>query len=178
LSIPIIFILANYPKTSKFLSKEDRQFVADRVKHDAGRPVKQKLTCKFVRGIVADPRVWALFVPVYTILTDSAGLQWCHGIAGAGLEIFGPTIITSFGYTNVDAVLFQIPIHTASILWGLLLGYISNKTQRRCLIICINDLVGAAGLALAAFDTHKGIRLFGMFLANGGKNGHIYIDLT
>jgi len=96
-------------------------------------------------------------------------MGWCHRVAGRALGIFSPTIITSFGYTNVDAVLFGIPIHTAGILWGILLAFIADRYQHRSLLICFNIFVGTAGMALAGFDlTARNGRLAGLFLGSMG----------
>jgi len=96
-------------------------------------------------------------------------MGWCHSVAGRALGIFSPTIITSFGYTNIDAVLFAIPIHTAGIIWGIILAFIADRYQHRSSLICLNIFVGTAGMALAGFDlTARHVRLAGLFLGSMG----------
>ena len=97
-------------------------------------------------------------------------MGWCHGVAGKAIEVFGPTIITSFGYTNIDAVLFGVPIHTVGVLWGAIFAILADRYGNRCLLLCINVFVGSTGLAIAGYDNtaSKNIRLLGYYLANMG----------
>jgi hypothetical protein len=100
-------------------------------------------------------------------------MGWFHSVAGKAISIFSPTIITSFGYTNVDAVLFAIPINTAAIIWGGILAVLADRYQHRCILLCINTLVCGLGIALAGFDLdYRNIRLGGLFLGTMGTHPH------
>jgi nitrate/nitrite transporter NarK len=105
-------------------------------------------------------------------------MGWCHLVAGRAVEVFGPTIITSFGYTNVDAVLFGIPIHTVGVLWGSIFAVIADRYGGRCILLSINVCVAVAGLGLAGYDTgaSKHIRLLGYYLTNMGIMKLEYLD--
>jgi hypothetical protein len=63
-AIPIIFILADFPKDAKFLSEEDKQYIQDRLIDDAGiGPVRQApLSFKLVLEVLNDHRLWILSV--------------------------------------------------------------------------------------------------------------------
>ena len=114
---------------------------------------------------------------VHHLLYGSDGrvaMGWCHRVAGRAIAIFQPTIITSFGYTNIDAILFGIPIHTVGIIWGVLLAFIADRYQHRTLLICLNIVVGTAGMALAGFDlTSRNVRLAGLFLGSMGISADV-----
>ena len=102
--------------------------------------------------------------------TNHRGLMTlCHSVSQDGLYIFSPTILVSFGYTSIQAVLFSIPIHLCGIVWGIMSAILADKYQHRSSLLLISICISTTGYAMAGWDLEsRHVRLAGVFLASMG----------
>jgi hypothetical protein len=168
-SLLVYIFISNFPEDAKFLSEEERVYVAGRINDDIGRTPSDKISVKVVFNILREWRIWCLYYP-YIWNADVRGLMTlCHQVSQNGLYIFVPTILVNFGYTNIQAVLFTIPIHLCGIVWGIGSAILADKFQHRSTLLLISISISIVGFGMAgwALDSRKA-RLGGVFLASMG----------
>ena len=75
--------------------------------------------------------------PEMVVLTS--GRQWLFATLSvhSRLALFTPTILVTFGYTAIKAVLYTIPIHLCSVTWGILNAILADKFQHRSTLLLI-----------------------------------------
>jgi nitrate/nitrite transporter NarK len=87
-------------------------------------------------------------------------------IPSGGISTFGSLIITSFGYTNFTAILFNLPFGAIQIVVILLGGWLATKFRTKGIVIAGIALIAAVGtiLMLTVPRDQKGVLLFGYYL--------------
>jgi hypothetical protein len=91
-------------------------------------------------------------------------------IASGGISTFGSLIIKDFGYTNFDAILFNIPFGAIQILVITGSAWAATHWQRKGLAIAgvsVPPIVGTIlMLTVPRTDGNKGVLLFGYYLVS------------
>jgi len=144
----VLAILPDGPKTSKWLTAEERDLVESRIREDVAD--KSTHTSKHSLGdAFKDGRVWALSV-----------VYFCGAVAFYAVNFWMPTIIQEFGIDKKElfkvGLLTMIPWSTtiaAMIFWGAH----SDKTGERRWHCASGFLVTFAGLVMLAIWPHEGI---------------------
>lgn len=87
-------------------------------------------------------------------------------IASGGIGTFGSLIVKDFGYTNFQAILFNIPFGVIQFLVIIGSGWVATHFQRKGLTIAGVSVLPAVGtiLMLTVPRQHKGVLLFGYYL--------------
>lgn len=168
-ALVVAFTLTDFPEDSKFLSEEEKSYVIARINHDIGRVPSNILNLKVLLRIFSDWRFWCLWFPGYHISDFRTAMSFCHVISTGALGLFTPTILVTFGYTAVKAVLYTIPIHVCSVTWGILNAIIADRLQHRSTLLLISLAISMTGVSMAgwALENHN-VRLAGIFLAHMG----------
>jgi len=109
-----------------------------------------------------DPSTWFLFCSV--ILA---------GLPNGGITSFGSLVYTSFGFTSLETILYDIPRQVASILWFLLVGYLCRFPGSRFWLMIASIVPAFIGLlALSLLPDSTGYRWvkFGMYFMTMTSN--------
>jgi hypothetical protein len=95
-------------------------------------------------------------------------LMFSGSIASGGITTFGNLIVQSFGYTNFDTVLFNLPFGFIQILAFLGSGWVATRLQRKGLVISGLAVLPCIGtiLMLTVPREQKGLLLFGYYLVS------------
>lgn len=156
MAIASFFVMYDYPGTAKFLTATERRVVQNRL-HLDNDGCSQAFKMKFVWDAFTDWKVWTAAVmfhgslcPVYTF------------------SLFSPTLVANLGYTAARAQLMSVPPYVLAALATLSAGWISDKIQRRGIVVIVCSCVGALGYALLLADITSGVNYFGLFLAASG----------
>jgi hypothetical protein len=106
-------------------------------------------------------------IPAILVMVDNRAVQgFCHLVSALGIAIFTPTILLTFGYTAINAILFTIPMSVCSVVWGVSMAIIADRFQHRSTLLLVSILIAVTGLTMAGWDTHRHVRLAGLFLCH------------
>jgi MFS family permease len=160
-AIPIYFFLPDKISEAKFLTPEERQIAADRVIiAGTGSTEHSHWRLDQVKECLIDPKTWLIF-----------SIELLTQMPNGGTQSFSNIVIQTFGFTNLQSTLINIPysVLTASIITGT--GWLAGRYQTlNCLLIItvvIPCVVGAAIISQRDSVPH-GVQLFAYFLLSSG----------
>lgn len=64
------FFMHGFPEDAIFLSKDDKEYILARLKHDAGGATSDTLTLKMVLSVFRDWQIWCMYRLFHTPLTQ------------------------------------------------------------------------------------------------------------
>ena len=150
------FTMYDYPGTAKFLTDAERVVIVERL-HLDNDGCSHEFKSKFIWDAFTDWKVWCQAImfhgslcPVYTF------------------SLFAPTLTQNLGYTAAMAQLMSVPPYVAAAFVTLGTGYLSDKIQKRGVVIIGCSCIGAVGYILLLADASHGSSYFGLFLAAMG----------
>ena len=157
--IVVLFVLTDKPEQAKFLTQEERTWLATRLA--AERKNKDEVRPLSVWKSFYDPKVLLLSLNYFGIITASLGQL-----------IFIPQIIKSLGVTSNMTVgwLTMIPYICAGfslVIWG----HISDRMKERRWNLFWTCVLSTAGLVIAGLTMGTWWALFGMTVAACGFYG-------
>jgi MFS family permease len=160
-AIPIYFFLPDKISEAKFLTPEERQIAADRVIiAGTGSTEHSHWRLDQVKECLIDPKTWLIF-----------SIELLTQMPNGGTQSFSNIVIQTFGFTNLQSTLINIPysVLTASLIAGT--GWLAGRYQTlNCLLIItvvIPCVVGAAIISQRDSVPH-GVQLFAYFLLSSG----------
>lgn len=155
-----LFLLGT-PSEVRWLSDEERKMANTRILsnntgHD--RTGIKRWQWKQARECLADPCFW--FAGVNAFLSS---------VPNGGLTTFGSIINTTFGFTNLQVILLDIPRSTFSVLWFVFIGILtSRKKDLRMWFMMFSTLPPFCGflmMALLPNEAHyKWVKWGGYFM--------------
>lgn len=155
------FLPGNKVSQAKFLNEEERRFAQDRIVV-AGTGSTEAAGWKWSQAVecLMDPKTW--FVIALEILTQ---------IPNGGTQSFANLVTESFGFTNLQSTLINIPYSLLSGGTIALTGYLAGRfRQLNCLLIILVVLPPVIGSALIYSREHttKAVQLVGYFFLSTG----------
>ena len=149
-----MWILPDYPSTTRWLSDEERSFAAWRLLADINESDDQKERTMWEGAKLAflDYRLY-LFVLLQHLSLLSQTFQY-----------FFPSIVGTLGYGKIQTLWLTAPVWFATFLISVCVTFTSSKTNDRSLHIFGLMLLSAAGNAIATGSKVLGARFFAMFL--------------
>ncbi|KAF5264475.1 hypothetical protein FOXYS1_4738 [Fusarium oxysporum] len=135
----LYFVLPDGPETAKFLTPEERRFLAWRMQAEMGINSDQahegKLDFQTVKSGLND---WRIYVAVLIFLANSVGIY--------AFSFTVPTVILELGYTAATAQLLTIPIYVCAMILATTLAVLSDRYKKRFPFLMVGLGVAAAGL--------------------------------
>lgn len=133
------FTLPNSPLDAWFLTSDERLVAVERLRRGQGG-VTNKQTFKLaqIKEAIADPKVWLV------ALTMASGYTVNGAVSG-----FGPLIVSTFGYTSLESILFQFPLGFICAVGIPFVGWLSSRYRD----LRIPLLVGCCLPVIAGFVT-------------------------
>ncbi|KAJ3961159.1 hypothetical protein N0V92_002133 [Colletotrichum tropicale] len=122
------FFLPNSPLTAWFLKPEERTVAVERLRRGQTGVKNQTIKGGQIKEAVLDPKVWLV------ALTMASGYTVNGAVSG-----FGPLIVSTFGYSALDSILFQFPLGAICAVGIPLTGWLCSKYRNIriiTLIIC------------------------------------------
>ncbi|KAJ5091972.1 allantoate permease [Penicillium alfredii] len=156
-AFPIVFLLPDSITKARFLTPEERQIASNRVV-TAGTGSTENSHWKFPQVIecLIDPKTWLIF-----------SINLLSQIPNGSMQNFSNIVVESFGFTNLQTTLINIPysIISASVIYGT--GHLSGRFRTiNCLLIIAVVLPGVigSGIIYRRNDLAHGVQLFAYFL--------------
>ncbi|KAJ5559192.1 hypothetical protein N7535_008944 [Penicillium sp. DV-2018c] len=162
--ILLFFTLPDSPAKAIFLNRNERAIAVQRtLKNKTGVLDTGKFRWGQVWMAIKDPQTWLLVL--YTL---------CVNFANGGLTSFSAIIISGFGFPHLQALLIQMPMGGAQIVFLLLTtGFASLVPKSRIPMMMVNTLTSMIGMILIwKLDEDNragrmaGLCLGGVFAAN------------
>ncbi|KAL8828394.1 MAG: hypothetical protein Q9191_002610 [Dirinaria sp. TL-2023a] len=110
------FILPNSAVSAWFLNPEERIVAVERLRKGQTGVRCQKLKVSQLREAVLDIKIWLVAFMM-------AGAYTVNGAVSG----FGPLIVSTFGYTTLESILFQFPLGGVVFIFILLTGYLTSR---------------------------------------------------
>ncbi|KAK4549642.1 hypothetical protein LTR36_004943 [Oleoguttula mirabilis] len=141
------FVLPDFPEESKWLTEEEKSYVAARLRADQGHSARERaIALKDVGNVFKDYKViiagfmyFGLIVPAY------------------GYAYFAPGIIKGYGYGPIQTQLHSVPPWAAAFGFAMLLAVLSDWTKKRMPFAIFSICVCITGFAIliAVHDNEK-----------------------
>lgn len=150
------FVLPNMPRTTAWLSEEERQLASFRLVEDVGEEdwtssESQTLFHGF-KLAMADIKTWILTILLLAI------------VSSASVTNFFPTIVKTLGYSNVKTLLLTAPPYVLAVITTYLNAWHADRTGERFFHITIPLCVGVAAFILCAATHTTAPRYVAMML--------------
>ncbi|KAI0127691.1 major facilitator superfamily domain-containing protein [Xylariales sp. AK1849] len=159
-SLGSIFILPDFPSTTKWLSEQERAIAVHRLqKHSGSNDEERGPILRGLKMALTDYKIWLLAGVV--ILKTSA----------AAVTSFIPTLVDTFDYDAVVSLLLVAPPYVFATIVSLGVSISSDKFGERYLHLILPLCVGMVGYIIAATTHTLGPRYFSLFLMLGGVYG-------
>ena len=155
------FAVPNSAVTAWFLTPEERVVAVERLRKGQTGVRCQKLKASQLRESVLDIKIWLIAFMM-------AGAYTVNGAVSG----FGPLIVSTFGYTTLESILFQFPLGAVVFIFILVTGYLSSRIPNiriLLLILCCLPVIAGCAMIWRSTWTHRpatpvvGYTLIGFF---------------
>jgi hypothetical protein len=156
IAIASFFILPNFPRTTTWLSEEERQLAVWRLQEDIGMDDwTSSEEQSFWQGMFLafkDAKVWVLMIMLLAI------------VSSASVTNFFPSVVDTLGYGNMITLLLTAPPYVLAVITAFANAWHADKTGERFLHVTLPLLVTVAAYILAAATTSIAPRYVAMML--------------
>lgn len=153
------WMVHDFPDNSTFLSADDKARVIRRLKQDQqGSAEHEDFKMAYFWAAVKDYKTWLQCI----IYMGTDGPLYAF-------SLFLPTIINTLGtYNAVQAQLLTIPPYALATVLTVVVGFISDSTQKRGLTNIFMSLFAIVGFSMLLGGQSAGVRYAGTFLGAAG----------
>ncbi|KAF2874034.1 major facilitator superfamily domain-containing protein [Massariosphaeria phaeospora] len=156
IAIGAFWVLPNMPRTTSWLTEEERQLAAYRLQEDVGEDDWTSAESQtFFHGLklaLLDIKTWVLTILLLSI------------VSSASVTNFFPTVVKTLGYPNVQTLLLTSPPYVLAVITTYLNAWHADRTGERFFHITIPLCVGVAAFILCAATSSVGARYAAMML--------------
>ncbi|KAI0394279.1 MFS general substrate transporter [Xylariaceae sp. FL0594] len=164
-------ILPNFPRTTSWLTDEERALAIWRLEEDVGEddladPEKEQSMWHGARLAFGD-------VKTYILLGLLVGI-----VSSGGVTNFLPAVVKTLGYDSVKTLLLTSPPYVLCVITSSLNAWHADKTGERFWHITCPLLVALAGFIIAAATTAIGPRYFAIIIMVPGVYSAFVVALA
>ncbi|KAI0910352.1 major facilitator superfamily domain-containing protein [Ustulina deusta] len=157
--ITFLILMPDSPMEAKYLSKREQLIAVERLRANQMGVVSRKWRWDHALETLLDLKTWLWFLIMTSI-----------SIASGGIGTFGNLIVKDFGYTNFNAILFNIPFGVIQVVSIVGSAALATKIRRKGLVIALVSLLPIVGtilmLTVPRNGHTKGVLLFGYYLVS------------
>jgi MFS family permease len=150
------FIIPDMPRTTKWLTEEERQLATYRLIEDVGEDDwTSSESQSFFHGLklaLLDIKTWILMIMGLAI------------VSSASVTNFFPTIVKTLGYSNVKTLLLTAPPYVLAVITTYANAWHADRTGERFYHIALPLCVGVAAFILCAATHSTAPRYVAMML--------------
>ncbi|KAJ7141322.1 MFS transporter [Mycena epipterygia] len=158
-SVVVYLVLPDSPTTARFLTHEEKILAVERLRANNTGTETKTWKWEQVRECLLDPKTYAWFSMLFLI-----------SIPSGGISTFGPLIIQSFGYNQLNTILLQMPFGAVQIVATLAGGYAATRWKLKApvlLALTLPPIAGAAALLkIPRGAAHKGALLGAYYIVS------------
>ena len=132
------FFIPNSPASAWFLSPAERIVAVERLRRGQTGVRCQKIKSAQLNEALFDVKFWLVFVLMAAAYTVNGAVSG-----------FGPLIVRTFGWSDLQSILLQFPLGGICLISILLCGYLSSRIPNiRLILLVVNCLPVMAGCAM------------------------------
>jgi len=165
-----LFILPNFPRTTKWLTEEERQLATWRLQEDIGEDdwvnSEEQTYLHGMRLAFTDIKTYILMVMIFGIIASST------------VTNFFPTVVATLDYSNVISLLLTAPPYVLCFVTALLNSWHADRTGERYFHLTIPLWVTMIAFIIAATTTSTGPRYLSMMLMVPGVYTSYVVSLA
>ncbi|KAJ5652672.1 allantoate permease [Penicillium longicatenatum] len=156
-SFAVLISMPDSPMEAKCLSDREKFIAVERLRANQMGIVSREWRWDHVWETLYDPKTWSWFFLVISI-----------SIPSGGIGSFGNLILKSFGYTNFQSILFNLPLGVIQIIAILGGGWVATRFRTKGMVIVLFATLASIGtiLMLLVPRSNKGALLFGYYLVS------------
>lgn len=155
-----IFVLPDFPSTTRWLSDTERAVAEWRLIQDAGQVDEDKSDWKY--GFKLAFRDWRVYVFALMFL--------CIQVASATSNFF-PTVVKTLGFGTVDTLLLTVPPYMVALVVTVANNWSADRHQNSSFHVMWPLAAAILGFVVAAATLNTGARYFAMILMIAGGHG-------
>ncbi|KAI8959315.1 major facilitator superfamily domain-containing protein [Daldinia sp. FL1419] len=156
ISFVAFWILPNFPRTTSWLSEEERALAVWRLEEDIGEDdwidSEHQSLWTGARLAFADVKTWILLLLLFGI------------VASGSVTNFFPAVVKTLGYSNVITLLLTCPPYVLTVITTFINAWHADRTGERYWHIMLPLTVAMAAFILAAATTSLAPRYVAMML--------------
>ncbi|KAF1987550.1 MFS transporter [Aulographum hederae CBS 113979] len=165
LAIAAMFILPDYPHTTRSFTPAERALAVKRMQTGSHNVERGSL----LSGLYAAITDYKVHLLAFIILTKTSA---------AAVTSFIPTLVSTFGYPQVTTLLLVAPPYVFATLITLAVSYSSDHFSSRATHIILPMAFAASGYILAACTLHLAARYLSLFIMLSGVYGSYNVALA
>ncbi|KAI4861536.1 major facilitator superfamily domain-containing protein [Hypoxylon rubiginosum] len=150
------FILPNFPRTTSWLTEEEKALAIWRLEEDIGEDdwidSEHQSLWEGARLAFTDLKTWVLLVLLFGI------------VASGSVTNFFPAVVKTLGYGNVNTLLLTCPPYVLTVIATFINAWHADRTGERYWHIIFPLVVAMAAFILAAATTSLAPRYVAMML--------------
>lgn len=150
------FVLPNFPRTTMWLTEEERALAVWRLQADIGEDdwidSEQQTFWNGAKLAFMDMKTYILLLIVFCIISSGS------------VTNFFPTVVATLKFGRVESLLLTSPPYILSVITTFLVSWHADKTGERFWHITIPLLVAVVAFVIAATTTSIGPRYLSMML--------------
>ncbi|KAK1138776.1 hypothetical protein N8T08_002007 [Aspergillus melleus] len=151
-----LFILPNFPRTTGWLSEEEKELAAWRLEEDIGEDdwvdSEQQSFLHGAKLAFTDIKTYVLTLLVLCI------------VSSASVTNFFPTVVETLNYGNIETLLLTAPPYCLAVICAFANAWHADRTGERYFHITLPLYVAMAAYIIAATTTAIGPRYLSMML--------------
>jgi len=162
--IVFLFVMPDNQMNARFLSKEDRVLAIERIRSNQQGVGNKHWKLYQLKEALLDPLTWAFFF--YALVAD---------IPNGGISNFFSLLITSFGYTPQQSLLYGTPGGAVEVVSLIASGFLGDYFGQRILVSCVGLCISIIGmiLVIAVPAAHPAGRLVGYYLTQASPTAFV-----
>lgn len=168
-ALAAIPILPNFPRTTKWLTEEERALAIWRLEEDVGEDdwVEEK------QSMWHGARLAFSDIKTYVLLFLLLGI-----VSAGGVTNFLPAVVKTLGYGSVETLLLTSPPYVLCVFTSSLNAWHADKTGERFWHITLSLCVALVGFIIAATTSGIGPRYFAIIIMVPGVYGAFVVALA
>lgn len=150
----LCFFLPNAPTSAWFFNAEEKPVSAERLRSSQSGIRCHQVKWSHIREALIDPKIYILSTMMAAAYTTNGAVTG-----------FGPLIVSTFGWTSYESLLWQMPLGAICFVFILLTGYLSLAVPNIRLIMliacCLPVIAGCAVIWRSTWSPHAAAPLAG-----------------
>ncbi|RDW87955.1 hypothetical protein BP5796_03649 [Coleophoma crateriformis] len=156
LAVSSIFILPNFPRTTKWLTEEEIQLATWRLVEDVGEDdwvdSEQQSLWHGAKLAFTDAKTYVLMVILFCI------------VSSASVTNFFPTVVQTLGFSNIITLVLTAPPYVLCVIVTMINAWHADRTGERYFHITIPLYITMAAFIIAVATTNTAARYFAMVI--------------
>ncbi|KAF2874042.1 major facilitator superfamily domain-containing protein [Massariosphaeria phaeospora] len=148
------FCIPNSPVSAWFLTPAERVVAVERLRQGQTGVRCQKIKVSQLKEAFLDVKLWLVFLMMASAYTVNGAVSG-----------FGPLIVSTFGWSSLESILWQFPLGGICLVDILLCGYLSSKIPNIRIILlignCLPVIAGCAMIWKSRWSYHAGAPVAG-----------------